>query len=173
MLLMLRLHMSLDRRRDLLMRLRRIAVIMASVVAGGASSVVVGSPAQASGYRCINHGNQQICSEVGGDRSRSYSRSEFSVLTSTATAATGCRLTTWLTYTNLETGGSWNGPKRGASCTDQLPSHGGTGTRLLVLGIPSGTTAAYAYGHTCIDWYYNGSDHSGAQKCMTSHTIDL
>jgi hypothetical protein len=87
---------------------------------------------------------------------------------SSSTAATGCKVTLWLTLSNEQPWGEWTSPKTTQDCTEALRKN----TIYKYFGGATQTSADVKNAEMCIDLYWNNSSHSGAQICDTSIGIN-
>ncbi|MEV7229838.1 hypothetical protein AB0M79_22910 [Polymorphospora sp. NPDC051019] len=89
---------------------------------------------------------------------------------SSATSATGCKITGWLILRRAGQTSTWEGPRNTFNCRWALDN---TGTA-VVNWWPnwSGSTSGdVARGRVCVDLYYNGSSSSGWQRCYTGPEV--
>ena len=117
---------------------------------------------------CVDESGIYSCADVDGSQSWVWSSGGVWIEDNAFTrTATDCKLTVW---TYLARGTSvWQTRKRTWPCRSALPGEGGDG----VIGTDwgTGTTADRAQGKACVDLYFNGSSHSGWQRCVYSRTL--
>jgi hypothetical protein len=152
-------------REDVMRTSRKIALGIATVaMAAGIAAVPASSALAASDPKSCTDGLITVCADLYATSSKPGPYGSVKFYPS-STTATGCKLTTWLTFYVTRTGDMWNAPKRTISCDSGLPSKGGQYATIENFGVRSGSTADMVWSNACVDLYYNGSSSSGMQIC--------
>ncbi len=153
---------------------RRGAGVLAAIVAAVIGTLVAATPARAddetcgalagSGVTAIGLCLEDWWTHYAGGRLPDLHLESVVSIGSSATSATGCKVTAWA---ELDKPGSniWSSAKVTRSCNAALqfrnePAYYGHG-----VGATSGTTLN---AHGCIDLYFKNSTTSGWQRCMTT-----